>query len=442
MFTIIIPVYNSETTILNTVKNIKKALKNIDHEIIIINDGSTDSTLLQLKNLEQDVMVKIINQENRGVSAARNAGIDNLSTKSKYITFIDDSDSVSNNFFKKNIEFLEKYKHVDLAACQIERVIDGVGLGHSLNHRFLNNEREIVDIIDDYNLIHFHIGGAVFRSTLFLKDGFRFDESITFWEDAKLINSILLDKKIYGLVHQAKYYYDRNNKKSLSYNSWKSIDRYTNHMKQNYMELIEKSITEFGTVIEYVQYLIATHFIQYVIETNKDFIVSKYITNNNEFLKESKIIFNNIDTNIIDKLNAKAFYKKILYKLKDLEFVGKVNEDQIKVLGQKYDFLRQNIKFSLSKEADLLSDDIEIYKIGFFEKKTPAELISFKSYREPIFQLENKYSKIYKVRLTILESFFNQKFYIKDFRRNEEFYVSSKSLASRFFKTFKKKGNY
>lgn len=442
MFSVIIPIYNAQETIINTVNNIIRALRTNEYELILINDGSTDNTQQKINTFHSNNRVKIITQENKGVSAARNVGIENVSPHSKYITFIDDSDSISNNFFDNNIKFLEKFKHVDLAACQIERVINGVISGHSLNHRFINNDREIVDIIDDFKLIHFHIGGAVFRSKLFLKDGFRFDETITFWEDAKLINSILLEKKIYGLVRGSIYFYDRNNMKSLSYNSWNSIDRYTRHMRNNYLDLINKSISEFGEVIDYVQFVIATHFIQYVIETNKNFIVSKYITDNKEFLNTAKLIFSYIDTKIIDQLNAKLFYKKVLYELKDLEFKANFDKNKIKILGQRYDFLKQRFEFTLTTESEALSDDIEIFKTGFFEKKIPANLISYKSYKEPIFKLENKYNKLYGVRVTVLEAFFDQSFYIKDYKRDLRIDLKSKSLASRFLKLFKmKKGN-
>src|SRR5699024_7185806 len=130
------------------------------------------------------------------------------------------------------------------------------------------------------------------------------------------------------------------------------------------------------------------------------------------------------DTDIIDKLNAKLFYKRILYKLKDLEYNADFDEKSIKVLGQRYNFIKQRLEFSLSTESEALSDDIEIFKISLFDKKIPTQLISFRTYREPIFNLQNKYNNIYSVRVTILESLFNQKFYIVDYRRNISFNLS------------------
>ncbi|MDT3977541.1 glycosyltransferase family 2 protein, partial [Staphylococcus saprophyticus] len=72
MFSVIIPAHNSEKTILKTVNNILSNLVYKEDEVIIINDGSYDDTLKLLEKYKFDTRVKIINQENKGVSAARN----------------------------------------------------------------------------------------------------------------------------------------------------------------------------------------------------------------------------------------------------------------------------------------------------------------------------------------------------------------------------------
>ena len=96
---IIIPVYNSEFYIkrcLDSVANIKNA------EIIVINDGSTDNTLEILKGYKN---IKIINNENYGVSHSRNCGIKEAT--GKYIMFVDSDDYLNTdmNIYDKNNEF-------------------------------------------------------------------------------------------------------------------------------------------------------------------------------------------------------------------------------------------------------------------------------------------------------------------------------------------------
>jgi len=94
LISIIIPVFNGEKYIercINSVKN--QAYKNI--EIIIVNDGSTDGT----KNiLKKNNDLKIINQKNLGLAAARNVGVKNAS--GEYLAFVDADDYVDKNFIK------------------------------------------------------------------------------------------------------------------------------------------------------------------------------------------------------------------------------------------------------------------------------------------------------------------------------------------------------
>jgi glycosyltransferase involved in cell wall biosynthesis len=96
---IIVPVYNVEKFIKRCLNSlINQSLKDI--EIICINDGSTDKSLQILEEFAQkDDRVIIINQDNSGVSVARNNGIDNAS--GEFIGFVDSDDWVDLDFYEK-----------------------------------------------------------------------------------------------------------------------------------------------------------------------------------------------------------------------------------------------------------------------------------------------------------------------------------------------------
>ena len=75
---IIIPVYNSEKYINNCLESLlaQEMLAN-EYEIIIVNDGSTDSSGLIVRNYtERHSNIHLFNQKNKGVGAARNRGIE------------------------------------------------------------------------------------------------------------------------------------------------------------------------------------------------------------------------------------------------------------------------------------------------------------------------------------------------------------------------------
>lgn len=97
MFSIIIPLYNKEHTIVNTLTTVLKQTYK-DYEIIIVNDGSTDNSVNIIRQNFNDARIKIINQSNRGVSAARNRGIQEA--KGKWISFLDADDEWMPNYLE------------------------------------------------------------------------------------------------------------------------------------------------------------------------------------------------------------------------------------------------------------------------------------------------------------------------------------------------------
>ena len=85
---VIVPVFNGELTIQETINSIlNQTFENI--EVIISNDGSTDSTLEIVSNIS-DSRIKILSYPNAGVSASRNRGI--YQAKGEYISFMDADD--------------------------------------------------------------------------------------------------------------------------------------------------------------------------------------------------------------------------------------------------------------------------------------------------------------------------------------------------------------
>lgn len=112
---VIVPVYNAETTIEQTINSIlEQSYK--DFELIIVNDGSTDKTLTICKNVV-DERIKIINQGNGGLSSARNTGIQ--ASKGKYICFIDSDDIIRFNYLEKLYTSIIN-NNSDLAICGMQ----------------------------------------------------------------------------------------------------------------------------------------------------------------------------------------------------------------------------------------------------------------------------------------------------------------------------------
>lgn len=95
---VIIPCYNCEKTIDKCIESLAKQTYQ-DYEIIAVNDGSSDKTLQKL-HVHESMMnnLIIVTIPNRGVSNARNIGINKSSAP--FITFIDSDDYVTNHYLE------------------------------------------------------------------------------------------------------------------------------------------------------------------------------------------------------------------------------------------------------------------------------------------------------------------------------------------------------
>ncbi|MFZ3516700.1 glycosyltransferase [Vibrio harveyi] len=107
MISVIIPVYNVEEYLFECLKSvIVNNYKKI--EIIIIDDGSTDKSLNIAKRVQIcDSRIKIIKQNNKGLSSARNIGIKN--SKGEYFFFLDSDDFITPNCFNLLLRHISNY---------------------------------------------------------------------------------------------------------------------------------------------------------------------------------------------------------------------------------------------------------------------------------------------------------------------------------------------
>lgn len=118
---VIIPVYNGKKFIAQTIQSaLDQTLQG--HEVIVVNDGSTDNSEKEILKFRDRVVY--IKQENKGVSAARNIGIQRA--KSEYIAFLDQDDIFMPNKLKKLASFLDQHPGYGMVYSQISR-IDGDG---------------------------------------------------------------------------------------------------------------------------------------------------------------------------------------------------------------------------------------------------------------------------------------------------------------------------
>lgn len=111
MISLVVPIFNMEQYLSRCMKRLLN--QNGDYEIILVDDGSTDSsaTLCDGYAANHPQLVRVIHKENGGLSSARNAGMD--AAQGEFVIFPDPDDWVEANFVDQLMELQEQY-HTDL----------------------------------------------------------------------------------------------------------------------------------------------------------------------------------------------------------------------------------------------------------------------------------------------------------------------------------------
>lgn len=107
MISVVIPLYNKEMYIRDTIKYVLDQSFQ-EFELIIVNDGSVDESVSIVKEFD-DPRVKLINQQNKGVSSARNRGISEA--KYNYVAFLDADDKWLSNHLEEIYKLICDFEH-------------------------------------------------------------------------------------------------------------------------------------------------------------------------------------------------------------------------------------------------------------------------------------------------------------------------------------------
>jgi len=111
LISVIIPVYNAERTVLETIGSVQQQSLT-DFELIVIDDGSTDDTFERLERV-RDRRLRVFTYENGGPSAARNRGIGHA--RGEFISFIDADDLWTPDKLELQLAALRRHPHAGVA---------------------------------------------------------------------------------------------------------------------------------------------------------------------------------------------------------------------------------------------------------------------------------------------------------------------------------------
>lgn len=142
-FSVIIPLYNKEKYLENTLKSVFNQ-RFVDFEVIVVNDGSTDKSLRILEQFSDD-RLKIIQQKNQGVSVARNTGMKNA--KAKNFCFLDADDIWEDIHLQCIYETICKFPE---AKMYCSRYITQISASSFIKNKFIDIDEHYEGYLADF----------------------------------------------------------------------------------------------------------------------------------------------------------------------------------------------------------------------------------------------------------------------------------------------------
>lgn len=239
---VVIPVYNVEKYLPQCLDSvINQTIKDI--EIICVNDGSTDnsSEILQ-EYATKDNRIKVITQKNRGLSAARNAGL-KIAT-SNYISFIDSDDFVHTQFLEILYNAI-KLNNCDVSGCNFAKISNNKDDPEISSLQCKTYVPALDVLLDKKNFIHFNVWNKLYKHEAI--KNILFVEGI-YYEDWVFNTCIFAQIKSFAWINSPLYGYRISNESIMrsSYNLKKlhdyviGINEVYDFINKNYPEQWQK----------------------------------------------------------------------------------------------------------------------------------------------------------------------------------------------------------
>ena len=203
MISVIVPVYNVEEYLEECLESIKRQTYT-DIEVILVNDGSTDrSKEICERYCEKDSRFKLVNQENKGLSGARNRGM--LESKGEFISFVDSDDVLKEDMLEQLMKQMTS-EDIDIVECWYTNEKQELELSTPKNVKIIfqgNSKEALVSLCRD-NIVRLNAVAKLFRRQVIIN--FPFLEGL-FYEDVYGGIGILKHIRKMVKINYIGYYY-------------------------------------------------------------------------------------------------------------------------------------------------------------------------------------------------------------------------------------------
>lgn len=201
LVTVIVPVYQVKEYLAKCIESIlEQTYSNI--EVILIDDGSNDGSEKICDTFANiDSRVKVIHQKNKGVSAARNIGLEN--SNGKYICFIDADDYIDEKYISELYKMC-KENEADISICGICNVLNNKPSNKSNEIQKVYKANEAIQEVFKEKYFNCVVWAKMFKRNMF--DSYRFNTNTSISEDLEIIYKIFKQANKIA-VNTGKYLY-------------------------------------------------------------------------------------------------------------------------------------------------------------------------------------------------------------------------------------------
>lgn len=304
---IIVPVYKVEPYLRRCVDSILNQTFT-DFELILVDDGSPDNCGHLCDILaEQDTRIRVIHQDNHGLSVARNAGVD--ASIGEYVCFVDSDDLVTPDYCERLLELLDGTEY-DFSYCGVCRFQDGeLPKPNNRDEEFNTTNCEYLQAQFEQKT-EFGVWNKLFRSNFVKHVRFvpgKIHEDVIFSAD-------LLKNLNHGVVYTTKelYFYRQRENSIVSAQSKRcSPDRI--YAGEYLLQAVKKTAPELTKIalqyaIEYPWMFIDPIYVQRSFHQNQDFltVIQKFLRDNIAEYKRYGI-FSTTQTNRMNLFSKSKF---------------------------------------------------------------------------------------------------------------------------------------
>lgn len=405
--TVIIPVYNTENYLSESIGSIiKQSIGFNNIELILINDGSTDnSENICLRYTKKYNNIKYIKQKNQGVSATRNNGAKMAS--SDYILFLDSDDLLNKKSLESLYSFIIKHPEIDFVGSRC-KYFDRKNDWHYSDYRFKNGDI-VIDINNPKYITYnqYFSTGVLYKKDAFLKVKYNVD--LKYNEDIILIGNLLLNNNKFGLVCNSILYYRKRNIKNSAVDNQKLDLNWILKVPDLYLDLIKKIKKKYKKIPYYFQY-----FIYFIMRDRLNTDLS-FLTSNQkeEAIDKFNKLLNIVSPEII-ALNKTINTESQMYllKLKNKDLNVKINKNYTMLNNLKVDVndLRYFAVNALEIKNNKLEITLAINTLLINPKNIningyTGEVTDFTYRKNPkdLYGNDLKYDNIYKYNLPIIK---------------------------------------